>query len=83
MLVKSGVAKPPLLNNTAARASGARRVAINSRAAAGKLALDLETNYWCNSIVTPVPEATAKSSLPSPLKSPTATAFVAASPKLL
>jgi hypothetical protein len=43
MLVMPGVAKPPLLNKTTARASAPRRVAINSRAAAGKLALDLET----------------------------------------
>lgn len=43
ILVMSGVAKPPLVNMTHARASGTRRVAINNRAAAGKLALDLET----------------------------------------
>jgi hypothetical protein len=83
MLVMSGVAKPSLLNKTTARASGTRRVAINSRAAAGKLTLDLETNYWCNIIVMPFPEVTAKSSLPSPLKSPVATSLVSISPKLL
>jgi hypothetical protein len=44
MPMMSGVAKPILLNNrSTARATGTRRVAINSRAAAGKLALDLET----------------------------------------
>jgi hypothetical protein len=84
MLVMWGVAKPLLLNNRrTARASGTRRVATDSRAAAGKKALDFDTNYWCNNIVTPVPEVTAKSSLPSPLKSPKATALVSASPKLL